>query len=758
MVPRLPAQLTSLALQNASKLILRPLGSRRRLQARPLLQGQLTSIVPRKISLSKGPQSLFPTLTAENVCEDAQLLLHLKKFHLDLNPPLVFAGARDDTSAAQVGHTFLPDEHLWLLSDQKLPKVDGVQHLRDPVAGLYLCSVDTKQPPAQDMLIKAGLVRITRPGVRLISHPTLAGSNVRPAQQSQDDPLILRVEGSPVDVLCGEQQRRLQPGLWRLPRLAEVAQWKLNLRPVGGANSTLKIDISEQPERDELVHVHPVAEECSVEALRRKQISARLESDLPLEGLKLSVGLWRRGERIAQVWSDALPPLPCTIPPSHTIWEHLLLAAEAADWSEREALTLRLDAGGLGEAELWLEPLETAFWWLDGAIEFDPQDREGKGEGEGEGKGEGEGEGEGEPKPEVKILMLASMSPLRDIGAQGDAILKQPARVDGGEPVPLLGLGRCVFDGDITLMPLPQQPRLLRRLRAGSSSGAVSLWDLVKGYLSWATALGSERFSEARRRAITEELTLWLASALCGSRWAQLERCLELQPLGEIVLEKLRDADLGGDDFVLSAITDARGERGKQMLDAALSTALTSSHLLLKEIAPAPLQDPSEEHTAALEDLDVLLNAKHNEVLARCLSQDTADEADIYSDQELTPLVIRGALERWRQLSRLHDLLPLLRPSELMRALEDRYYDDEPLEVLAAALTKLLKPPRGAAQDWKWDTQRVLMLLQLWLHPGALNPSNPDLLASLRLALSDQMASRVIRYAALRRQLTMRGK
>jgi len=511
----------------------------RRLRYAPRLWGvtarisaeQLLSTVPFVVRFTEPPEldaELLPGLESLEIAPE--LLSELKRYSLDLAPPLVFSVLNDpEHQVAQQVHgvEISARRNYWVLIEstadvalQALKKIGSV--------GPFECRLaDPATADGRRALEAMGYRLVTGAAVAFAGVPPINGEAPIPEFVVGDTRVLFqrRAHQQGLKVRLGDEEILLDSEAVRItiPRgesvlrvTSENQERKYRFRGVETAS----------PSAAGLIGFSLTTSEGTIQALQAGAIGLRVESLVPFDGLNLVLELTIRDYRASVCMP--LGTLPRVLQPGDPIWNELL------DETARRLLTrsanceLRARIGNLASAVWELEQRIRPAWWTMGANGPVLMSETG----------------------ELQLAAIAPSDPAtlpQDMELINDEVkLLTPADVSLDPENEFLTF--CVGSPKLLGKLQISKPGFARqRTQRGDSRG---LEDLMSAYLKWGLAQTANLGAEICRRQVARELESWVVEVCCGADWKTAEERLSADSSWQSLLNRCVTDGLGIDPYV----------------------------------------------------------------------------------------------------------------------------------------------------------------------------------------------------------------
>lgn len=492
-----------------------------------------------------------------------------------------------------------------------------------------------------------------------------------------------------------------------------------------------------------------------LEALMSKELTLRIDGDLPFEGMSARLSL-RAGSREVVACCD-LPALPTRLGPDAQVWRDLAQQARAEGMERLPKARLRLQVGAVGYESWLLEGEGARVWWEDAS---------------------GVPAAVSESTSYEHAVLLGAQplwsSRLASSSAPG---LRLPVDSTGA---PVLGSGLVTAGGRVVLGEVgPRRPDRLLRTAEEAPAGTL---DVARTWLAWASARGVDIVADGVRGRVASGIEAWLVQALCGSAWTELERGLNRAPVAsavESLVMELRRRRLLYDDYADEPMAEAvGGDRLDELAIAVFVRALADQPSLLQAlVGPAEFWlevdgvdlDPAlrRELEAPIEGLEAVVNLAYEQLkdaVEAALGHAVAayEEPDVTLDVDQVWPVLVAVARAQREALELQGLLNRVVPASSRPTLAgfDYELDDDDVIDLLVRWEKTHAPGLAAAGPGRvarWGVEGIQALYDLWQRPrravgsGAWQQELPRFLGG-------RLTCRVVRYAVLRRRAALRGR
>ena len=497
---------------------------------------QLLSGLPFTLKLESKPgedAELLPGVSDLEIDDEQRELL--RSLRMDFNPPILFVVNADREVAVNIrGIEISGYKRYWLLASsadtlalETLPNLGNV--------GPYACiELDPSVPAAVAVLQKLNYQVQYGLSVGFAGAPPLDRDSAKLQFAEGDIRLVVPRRPLPDGTMVrfGEEEVPLIDDLVKISILEGE-----HVITVSSNNQSRNYGfqgVKQVPDGSAHVcWIELIAPELSVQSLLAGNVSLRVESLFPLEGLELTVEIEAAG-RLVSV-SIPLGPLPETIKGDAELWANLL------DESSRQFVlqdvhpTLHVRVGALAFGSWPLERRVRPCWWENLGSEISL-------------------------RSELGTLAFGGVTASRPLdrpvlGVTDDgieAVLLAPLDLDPSTYDPSAAFtALCVAPARMNLhTPSVQKPRLRRRRRAERDS--TGLEDLMEAYLRWALAESVSLTAEIRRRQVMALLDNWISELCCGEIWVCHEakfKAITSDPW-QLLVKTLSMTGLGLDSYV----------------------------------------------------------------------------------------------------------------------------------------------------------------------------------------------------------------
>lgn len=507
-----------------------------------------------------------------------------------------------------------------------------------------------------------------------------------------------------------------EPALARMKRGDTCSLWLLDERAgsgeysLGDARAVVDAVSAPRHRRHCWLELDAGLGAVTVAAFLSRELSMRVESLLPVDELTLT--LCARSDGYQRAISIKLPTLPTLI--SAAQLTQLIDEQLHDSISQTGRLELTASVSSLCRETWILEDPVLEYWWApksSGPIKWTALTEDGE-----------------LPVSCVQSSELLLSCARQDTGVKAGEVALLLTSSSGDY---LLEGGRCVGGGGLRLdRPRDLSARPLTRTRV-SSRRALGADELERSYLAWSLASAQSHAVELFRRLAADRLEHALTRMLCGQRWADWEA----HHYHAHSKNYWEDAvDLMWSRGVFGACEHQQaGERFKEELVASLfktlgrfvEAELNADTLwdVTESILEKPAPELDEEGVIAFHDIDLL-------------------------NEQLIPKIGAELRQRIGKSIRPTWLLSTDSTAQLVERLNRRDLSaSELVELVKDCLSREHQALTSAKSSW--SSEHVTSAVSLWLNPSIYLHSSCRR-EVLELSLSDRVASRIIRYCALR--------